>query len=78
MTQSEFQRDVLARVTKEMLPDWERTIKRVGNDMMLLQTHVYFEMKTRELTKRIISVAIITLITNCVVFGYLIYLFTHT
>lgn len=77
MTQSEFQRDVLEKVTKEMLPDWERTVKRVGNDMMLLQTHVYFEMKIRELTKRIISVAIITLITNCVVFGYLIYLFTH-
>ena len=77
MTQSEFQRDVLARVTKEMLPDWERTIKRVGNDMMLLQTHVYFEMKTRELTKRIVTMGAITILTNCIGIGYLIYTFTH-
>ncbi len=77
MTQSEFQRDVLARVTKEMLPDWERTIKRVGNDMMLLQTHVYFDMKTRELTKRIVTMGAITILTNCIVIGYLIYTFTH-
>ena len=60
-----------------MLPDWKRTIGNVGNDMMLLQTHVYFEIRIRELDRRIMRIWIITLVTNCVALGYLLFRYTH-